>query len=142
MKASDLTSNMLKILELMSDKKQRVAADFSCELKGSRSTIRRSLQRMVIFGLLSERVDSTSTSHQHQYRITNDGLNLLKLSQDQDEVIKQKAIDEVKMKTSVKELATHQAINTLLGKQKSIVSYLRCMAEACTRMADDLSDYE
>ena len=126
MKASDLSETALSLLNQLQDQSLHTITELSERLAMKKSTARSALNRMVIFGLVDETSDILSTNQRKMYKITDDGLAVLHKE-------KNKPINHGELQ---------KEIMNQVNKQKSIVQWLRTMAESLNMMADNLSTYD
>lgn len=126
MKASDLSETALSLLNQLQDQHLHTITELSERLVMKKPTARAALNRMVIFGLVDEKSDVLSTNQRKMYKITDDGLGVLHKEKNKP----------------IKPGELQKEIMNQVNKQKSIVPWLRTMAESFNMMADNLSSYD
>lgn len=132
MKASDLSSNAVLVLELMADNQSHTAKAMSEQLTMKRTTLRNSIQRMELFGLVTM---TELPNRKFEYQITPEGKALIK---------KHRLVEKTKEtgKTIIPPVIKPQfksLIQDQMKQQPNIVEWLRSMAVSFNAMADQLS---
>jgi len=131
MKASDLSSNALSVLEYLSDVKARSAKEIAEALTMKRTTLRNALQRMELFGLIFM---IENPHRQFAYQVTSEGKALIK----RHRLEQKKQVDGITTIPQTKP-KVQSIIQEQMKQQPNIVEWLRSMATSFTAMADSLS---
>ena len=131
MKAADLSSNALSVLEYLSDGKARSVKEIAEALTMKRTTLRNTLRRIELFGLIFM---NELPNRQFAYQMTSEGQTLIKRHR-----LAQKK--QVTGMTTIPQ-TKHQVqsiIQEQIKQQPNVVEWLRSMAESFNAMADRLS---
>ena len=131
MKASDLSSNAMSVLEYLSDGKARSAKEIAEALTMKRTTLRNALQRMELFGLITM---VELPNHKFNYHVTSEGQTLIKRHR-----LEQKKQAAVITTIPTTKPQAQSIIQEQMKQQPNIVEWLRSMAESFNAMADQLS---
>lgn len=132
MNAADLSSNALSVLEYLSDGKSRSAKEIADALTMKRTTLRNTLRRMELFGLIFM---NELPHRQFAYQMTSEGKTLIKrhrLAAQKKQVTGMTTIPPTKPQVQ-------SIIQEQMKQQPNIVEWLRSMAESFNAMADRLS---
>lgn len=130
MKASDLSANCLGILKHLHRYGEMPAKRLSEDLEIKRTTLRNALQRLEMFGLID--VIEAEKTNRPTYGLVNEGKVLIQRH------LKAQRLEECGKTVQPTNIKAHSQINDSIKQQPDIVSWLRGMAEAFNRMADEL----
>jgi len=131
MKASDLSENLLSILRHLYHYGEMPAKRLSEALEIKRTTLRNSLKRMEVFGLID--VVEGEKTNRPTYLLTDEGKLLIQRH------LKAKRSEETSNTIQPTNVEIHSKISDSIKQRPDIVSWLRGMAEACNRMADEMA---
>jgi len=131
MKASDLSSNAMSVLEYLSDGKARSAKEIAEALTMKRTTLRNALQRMELFGLIFM---IENPHRQFAYQVMSEGQALIKRHrlEQKKQVAGITTIPQTKPQVQ-------SIIQEQMKQQPNIVEWLRSMAVAFNNMADEMA---
>jgi len=130
MNAADLSENLLSILKHLYHYGEMPAKRLSEALEIKRTTLRNSLQRLEVFGLLD--VNEGEKTNRLTYRLTDEGKRLIHRHAQAQHM---KAYGKTTQPTNVE---IHSQISESINQRPDIVSWLREMSEAFNRMADEI----
>jgi len=133
MKAADLSSNALSVLEYLSDGKARSAKEIAEALTMKRTTLRNALQRMELFGLILILMNELP-HRQFTYQMTSEGQTLIK----HHRLAQKKQVTGITTMPQTKP-QVQSIIQEQMKQQPNIVEWLRSMAVAFNNMADEMA---
>lgn len=130
MNAADLSENCLRILSYLHHYGSMPAKSIREALEIKRTTLQNSLQRLEVFGLID--VIELEKTNRLTYILTDEGKLLIQ------RYLKAKRSEETGKTTQPTNVAVHSQISDAIKQRPDIVSWLRSMAEAFNRMADEM----
>lgn len=130
MNASDLSETCLCILKHLHHYGELPTKTLGEALEIKRTTLRNALQRLEVFGLIE--VHELEKPNRFSYGLSKEGKQLIQRA------LKVKRSEETGKTTQPANVELHSQISDSIKQRPDIVSWLRGMAEAFNRMADEL----